>query len=651
MTAAPAAQAFAHSAKLTLDQINHLDQTGFTKALGFAFELSPWVVERAHAAGPFASLEALHSAMMAVLTAAPEADQLALIRAHPELAGKAAIAKALTAESLREQAGAGLDRLTEAEYARFHALNAAYGQRFGFPFIICARLNDKTSILTAMEARLAHSDAAEIAEAIAQIGLISRLRLEDAVVEPIPAGGLTALNAAVRRDLDLLDFHSPSWVRPRTGVIDVIIIGGGQSGLGAAFGLMREKVRNILVLDENPPGAEGPWATYARMLTLRTPKHLTTIDFGQPNLTFRAWWEAQHGLAGWEALDKIPREQWMAYLRWFRAVLDIPVRNLAKVVAVQAAEPGQFTVQLATGETLTARKVILATGIQGGGEWHAPPFITQALPPHRWAHTSQAIDFEALRGKRVAILGGGASAFDNAQHGLKQGVGTVDVFIRRPALPQVNPIRFMEAAGFSRHFANFDDAAKYAVIDSFLERNQPPTNDTFSRAAAYPGFSLHVGSPWLKVEDGAGGVTVTTPKGQFEFDFLILSTGMKTDAALRPELASLAPHIALWKDRHQPDGRRNPLIDDHPYLGPGFEFQAKTPEGAGLLRGLFAFNYSALASLGLSASALSGMKFALPKLVHAVTGQLFMDDGPQILADFYAYDQPEFVSAWPPTSA
>ncbi|MDI1363791.1 MAG: 2-oxo-4-hydroxy-4-carboxy-5-ureidoimidazoline decarboxylase, partial [bacterium] len=102
------------------------------------------------------------------LDAASRADKLALIRAHPELAGKAAIAKTLTAESAAEQAGAGLDTLTPAEFERFHALNAAYAARFGFPFIIAVRRNDKTAILAAMQARLAHDEAQEIAEAIAQ---------------------------------------------------------------------------------------------------------------------------------------------------------------------------------------------------------------------------------------------------------------------------------------------------------------------------------------------------------------------------------------------------------------------------------------------------------------------------------------------------
>ncbi|NQE62540.1 2-oxo-4-hydroxy-4-carboxy-5-ureidoimidazoline decarboxylase [Caulobacter sp. RHG1] len=166
---------------LTLARLNSMNQTGFTTALGFAFELSPWVVERAWDERPFANLEALHGAMMEVLEAASTADKLALIRAHPELAGKAAIARQLTAESTAEQASAGLDRLTEDEFARFHQLNAAYQERFSFPFIIAVRLNDKASILAAMEARTAHDEATEIAEAIQQIGLISKLRLLDAV--------------------------------------------------------------------------------------------------------------------------------------------------------------------------------------------------------------------------------------------------------------------------------------------------------------------------------------------------------------------------------------------------------------------------------------------------------------------------------------
>jgi 2-oxo-4-hydroxy-4-carboxy-5-ureidoimidazoline decarboxylase len=140
------------------------------------FEHSPWVEERADARP---SSGDRHSDLMAVVRDATRDEQLALIRAHPELAGKAAIDGTLTEASAAEQASAGLDRLTREEFDRFHALNAAYREKFGFPFIICVRLTDKAGILAAMERRLGDDRDAEIATAIDEIGKIVRLRLEE----------------------------------------------------------------------------------------------------------------------------------------------------------------------------------------------------------------------------------------------------------------------------------------------------------------------------------------------------------------------------------------------------------------------------------------------------------------------------------------
>ncbi len=464
--------------------------------------------------------------------------------------------------------------------------------------------------------------------------------------------GLAALAEQVGSDLERLAHGGPAWTVPQESaeghVHDVVIVGGGQSGLGAAFGLLRERVSNILVLDENPAGYEGPWDTYARMMTLRTPKHLTAIDMGLPSLTFRAFWEAQHGRAGWDALDKIPRRDWMAYLRWYRAVLKLPVRNDARVTLIEPLG-GRFRLHLAEGAPLLARKVVLATGIQGGGHWHVPPFIHDRLPATRYAHTSSAIDYAALAGKRIALLGAGASAFDNAHAALSASVAQAHVFVRRPALPQVNPIRHMERSGIIGRFPALDDAAKYRMMVAFFDRSQPPTNDTFERASALPGFHLHLGTPWLDVADSAEGVVVTTPGGTETFDFLVLSTGLVTDPALRPELALVADGIARWADRYRPAdaAATNPLIDAHPYLGPHFQFLPRDADHADKLHGLFAFNYSGLISLGLSASALSGLRHALPRLVAGVADQLFLDDREAMIAAYLAYDEVEFVGSWP----
>lgn len=158
--------------------LNTRSQAEFVAALGDIFEGSPWVAERAFQKRPFASPAELHRAMCKVVAAADADAQLELIRAHPDLAGKAAIAGTLTATSSREQAGAGLGNLTEDEYRRFHTLNEAYRAHFGFPFVLAVKGHTKTSILDAYGARLANSPDAERRTALGEIYKIARFRLE-----------------------------------------------------------------------------------------------------------------------------------------------------------------------------------------------------------------------------------------------------------------------------------------------------------------------------------------------------------------------------------------------------------------------------------------------------------------------------------------
>ena len=164
---------------VTLASLNTSDRAAFTAALGHLFEHSPWVAEETWPKRPFASAEALHAALGATMRAAPRDRQLALIRAHPDLAGRLAQQKKLTAESTREQASAGLDSLTHAELAEFTRQNDAYKAKFGFPFIICARLNAKSAILTAMQTRGGNAPDLEFTTALGEIEKIAWLRLQD----------------------------------------------------------------------------------------------------------------------------------------------------------------------------------------------------------------------------------------------------------------------------------------------------------------------------------------------------------------------------------------------------------------------------------------------------------------------------------------
>ena len=168
---------------MTLAELNARDRRGFVVALGGIFEDSPWVAEAAWPRHPFATLDALYRAMVDAVHAAAEDSQLALIRAHPELAGKAAVRGKLTADSRAEQSGAGLDQCSPQEFARLQELNRAYNAKFGFPFIIAVKGLDRAAIIKRFTERLERDRAAEFEEALQQIARIAWLRLEALVEE------------------------------------------------------------------------------------------------------------------------------------------------------------------------------------------------------------------------------------------------------------------------------------------------------------------------------------------------------------------------------------------------------------------------------------------------------------------------------------
>ncbi|CAN0621660.1 2-oxo-4-hydroxy-4-carboxy-5-ureidoimidazoline decarboxylase [Burkholderia multivorans] len=165
----------------TLNQLNAMTPDAFAAALAGVFEHSPWVAQAAAAWRPFASVDALHAAMCEAVEAAGDARQLALINAHPELAGRAAVRGELTAESTREQGSAGLDQCTQAEFDKLHALNRAYRDKFGFPFILAVRGYDRHGIIANFESRIDHSYAEEFRASLEQIYRIARFRIDDLI--------------------------------------------------------------------------------------------------------------------------------------------------------------------------------------------------------------------------------------------------------------------------------------------------------------------------------------------------------------------------------------------------------------------------------------------------------------------------------------
>jgi 2-oxo-4-hydroxy-4-carboxy-5-ureidoimidazoline decarboxylase len=165
------------STAVTLDALNEMPRDDFATVLGDVFEHSPWVAEGAAGARPFASLSSLLDAMVAVVLAAPHAKKLALIRAHPDLAGRLAIEGGMSQASTSEQAGAGLDQCTPEEFARFQSLNEAYTAKFGFPFVMAVTGRSRAEILERFAQRLDNDEASEFDEALVEIAEIARIRL------------------------------------------------------------------------------------------------------------------------------------------------------------------------------------------------------------------------------------------------------------------------------------------------------------------------------------------------------------------------------------------------------------------------------------------------------------------------------------------
>jgi 2-oxo-4-hydroxy-4-carboxy-5-ureidoimidazoline decarboxylase len=194
---------------IALADLNRMTMPAFSAAVGETFELAPWVAETAWAKRPFASVTALHEAMMGAVKAAPRERQLEFLRGHPDLAGKAARAGAMTDDSKREQSSVGLDSLDESDFERFHRLNDAYTAKFGFPFIVCVRRHTRDSILAQFERRLRHDAATEFAAALQEIFYITRLR----IAAKVTGEGMPRVNG--RLSTHVLDTHAG---RPAAGI-------------------------------------------------------------------------------------------------------------------------------------------------------------------------------------------------------------------------------------------------------------------------------------------------------------------------------------------------------------------------------------------------------------------------------------------------
>jgi cation diffusion facilitator CzcD-associated flavoprotein CzcO len=499
-----------------------------------------------------------------------------------------------------------------------------------------------------------------------------------ALNRPPASAPLAALEARLREDLGWLELPAPSWVPPRDvdaqRVLDVAIIGAGMAGLAASAELSLLGVDNQRLFDQAPEGQEGPWVTYARMQTLRSPKQLTGPALRLPALTFRAWYEAQFGREQWNALYKIPRTQWMDYLRWYRKVLDLPVRNNTRVELLRPRSDGLIELDLVHGpanspanspanhtsnptgqaqhvqrETVLARHVVLATGREGLGGPFIPE-VARDLPLHLRAHSSDAIDFDALRGKRVGVVGASASAFDNAATALEAGAAQVDLFVRRDALPRINKLTGIGSPGLVHGFANLPDEWKWRFLHYSALTQAPPPRDSVLRVAKYPHAKLHLSSPLTRVSHEGQTVIVDTPRGRYALDYLIFATGFHSEIDTRDEFALIAPHVRRWRDRFEPTPELwSDDLASSPDLDRNFALQERIAGTCPALSHIHSFNHGASLTHGKVAGDIPAISDGAQRLARTIAAMLFDADRDAHYAALQAFDTAELAETNGPT--
>jgi FAD-dependent urate hydroxylase len=468
------------------------------------------------------------------------------------------------------------------------------------------------------------------------------------VVNAFAAQRLAELAAQARAELDMLSFATKQWVIPKLHagrkMLDVVIIGAGQSGLVLGHALKRRGVTNILLLDRNPKGYEGVWETYARNYEIRSPKDITGSDLGVPSLSIQSFFTAKHGPDAWAKIKRVPRTDWMDYLRWYRSIADLLIENGVTITDIDYDSDG-VTLTCADGSTLRTRLAVLATGMDGGGSWQVPSILTENLPKARYNHTSDIVDHKSLRGQRIGILGAGAAAFDIAVTALTHDATSVDMFMRRPVLPMIDAARELEHGGGLDHGHELSDTTKWALSKFMSGLSQAPAEHHFHKACTFSNFRMHLGAPWETVGMDGDAIAVGTPKGDFSFDHVFAATGVSVDMAERPELAKIAAKAALWRDRFTPPADDpSPRRLNFPYLNRCYQFTEREPGTAPGIERIYAFNALATMSMGgMSAVSISSHRFGVPRLASGITGFLFAEQEEQVIPTLASYTVPGIV--------
>lgn len=416
---------------------------------------------------------------------------------------------------------------------------------------------------------------------------------------------LEELERALKLDLAQKRFFSnQSWVYPRKtnhGKLeqDVIIVGAGQSGLSLFYNLKLRGVNRITIIDKQEKGKPGPWSSIARMKQLRTPKTLVGPESGNPLLSYLFWFCSKYSKAEYDTYDFIPLHYWVEYLDWFTHVLAVDIVSGVNVTSIDWCDSNS-SIRVDTDsneiQSLYTKKVCLATGITGAGAWLPPKSYIENIPRESYACSWEQINFKKLKGKRIAVIGSGASAFDNAIESIKGSCHSIVMYSRSklpkkstffelwkgrddselyPELSSQSPADMLKTIVDHNHFLT--DEKRIKLLKLLFKDGRSASTPDYLKGLEHKGkIFLLDGEPITAIhaQKSTGVIKVISKSGEREFDFVIFATGPVPGLQHKAELSNIKDKILTW----QQDSNLNEQfhkVNSLPRLSSTYHFLAK----------------------------------------------------------------------------
>lgn len=458
---------------------------------------------------------------------------------------------------------------------------------------------------------------------------------------------VATLDACVRESLEANRFYSPqSWVVPASTsdglrVHDVVVVGAGQNGLALAYQLKLRGVRRIAVVDRQRPDRPGPWSSFARMARLRTPKSVPGPDCGNPLLSFRTWFRSAYSAAEYDSFEFIALPHWREYLAWFRRVLDIGTVNEVEVTDIEwDGAHRYFRLRTDGPAVFAARKVCLATGITAAGHWDVPAELAGELPRAAYYAAWEEIPWPRLAGADIAVVGAGASGFDNAAAAVAAGCRSVTVIGRRqfpkkdvyfelwhgrddgaavPTEAGTPPADQLDAL-LAHHVELADDDHRRLMAALFRHGRSPANPDFLSRVSELDRMTIREDWPVDRIEHdpATGKVRISGGGRSQDFDLVVFATGPRGGLQHRPELRRVAASTLTWGDLAGPPGELD--LDTCPKLTPYYQLQPKPGLVADELHHLYCLAEPVHATVGLQS-----VQHVVPKVAAHIAATLYRE--------------------------